>query len=87
MDSPGLANPSEKRKVGGSTPPLTTIMTALVHPADLRKVASGRQQPRSGIDLCYPSLTVIRRSLVHVEFTKLNHQLGRPGEGMAADLG
>jgi hypothetical protein len=67
----------EKRKVGGSTPPLTTIMTALAHPADLRKVTSGCQQWRSEIDLRYPSVTVIRRSLVHVECTKLDHQLGR----------
>jgi hypothetical protein len=32
VDSPGLAKPPEKRKVGGSTPPLTTPLTC----ADVR---------------------------------------------------
>ena len=27
VDTPGLAKPPEKRKVGGSTPPLTTALT------------------------------------------------------------
>jgi hypothetical protein len=29
MDLPGLAKPPEKRKVGGSTPPLTTTLTCV----------------------------------------------------------
>jgi hypothetical protein len=36
--------PAEKRKVGSSILPLTTIMTAVRTLADLRKVTSGRQK-------------------------------------------
>jgi hypothetical protein len=37
LDPPGSAKPPEKRKVGGSTPPLTTIIATLALVADLRK--------------------------------------------------
>jgi len=64
----------EKRKVGGSTPPLTTIIATLAQATDLHKAANGRQHLRSKVDRWYASVTVIRRSLVHVECTKLDHE-------------
>ena len=69
------ANAPEKRKVGGSIPPLTTTLQPSYQSADLRKAATDRRQLRSGIDRRYPSVTVIRRSMVHVGCTKLDHQL------------
>jgi hypothetical protein len=36
VDWPGLAKPPEKRKVGGSTPPLTTTSSHRICSADLR---------------------------------------------------
>jgi hypothetical protein len=37
MDLRGSAKPPEKRKVGGSTPPLTTIIATLASASELRK--------------------------------------------------
>ena len=46
LDPPGSAKPPEKRKVGGSTPPLTTS----VSPADFGRCLYHRHRVASAID-------------------------------------
>jgi hypothetical protein len=65
--SPGLARWPEKRKVGGSTPPLTT---RLQHLHSLLTCGNASQQPvaRALVSVVlYPLVTVIGRPLVHAE--------------------
>jgi hypothetical protein len=70
VDLPGLAKPPEKRKVGGSTPPLTTTIARLSNlltcgNATLEITAPIALPARSG-----PFTTAVFRPLLHVDCTR-----------------
>ena len=66
VDGPGLAKPPEKRKVGGSTPPLTTGSISV---ATMLTCPNADEVPGSGdiwIDARRPYATGVSRTLSYV---------------------
>lgn len=77
----------EKRKVGSSTPPLTTTTSQhSTRPLTCAEAVGDRQRPRSQIDRWCPSVAVIRRSLVHAGARSLITSLEGCGGGPCDQL-
>jgi len=68
----------EKRKAGGSTPPLTTVSTITLRPSDQGKRERGLPVVIAMTDSDGPCLSAGRRALSHADRTP-DHQLGKIG--------